>query len=119
MKDFLKILFSMFLLTTLCSCAHEPSPISEIDNGIQQSVAELEDYAVNNMDMDTDKQLLLQGAKDCAARASALAKVCVVSAEKCDTEKSKLKLERNGLFLLVIVLAAFILYRPLRKVLGL
>ena len=103
----------------LSGCVKETSPATEINEGIQQSVAELTDYAKNNMVMDTDKQLLLQGAKDCAARADALTKTCNVSIEKCQAEKSKLKLERNGLAGIVLLLIGFIIYRPARKLFGL
>ena len=93
MKDFIKFIITVFLGLLfagllLTGCAREPNPINEINGGIQQSVKDLTDYATNNMVMDTDKQFLLQGAKDCAARADALAKNCNVSIEKCETEKN-------------------------------
>lgn len=111
--------YYVILALCLCACVKEQNPITEINNGIQQSVSELVDYANNNMIIDTDKQMLLQGAKDCAARADAMTKTYEVSIEKCATEKSKLKLERNGLLITVLLLGAFILYKPIRKFLPL
>ena len=124
MKDFIKFIITIFLGlllvgALLTGCAREPNPINEINDGIQQSVKDLSDYAQNNMVMDTDKQFLLQGAKDCAARADALAKNCNVSIEKCETEKSKLRLERNGLFGILLLLVGFMIYKPVRKFLHL
>lgn len=124
MKDFIKFIITIFLGlllvgALLTGCTREPNPINEINDGIQQSVKDLSDYAQNNMVMDTDKQFLLQGAKDCAARADALAKNCKVSIEKCETEKSKLRLERNGLFGILLLLVGFMIYKPVRKFLHL
>lgn len=114
------------LIITLCltallliGCAREPNPITEINNGIQQSVNELVDYAENNMEIDTDKKFLIQGAKDCAARADAMTATYNVSMEKCASEKSKLKLERNGLFIVLLALVGFMIYKPIRKLFGL
>ena len=104
------------LAVLLCGCVSKVDPITEINNGIQQSVSELSEYAHNNMQMDADKKLLLQGAKDCAARADAMTHTYTVAMEKCSTEKSKLKLERNGLFGIVLVLL-FIMFRsPLKNI---
>ena len=69
MKDFIKFIVTVFLGLLfagllLTGCTREPNPINEINGGIQQSVKDLTDYATNNMVMDTDKQFLLQGAKD-------------------------------------------------------
>lgn len=124
MKDFIKFIVTVFLGLLLVGllltgCARESNPINEINSGIQQSVKDLADYATNNMVMDTDKQFLLQGAKDCAARADALAKNCNVSIEKFETEKSKLRLERNGLFGILLLLVGFMIYKPVRKFLHL
>ena len=113
-------LFSILLLGLLFSgCAREQNPITEINNGIQQSTQELVDYAQNNMVMDADKQLLLRGAKDCAARADAMTKTYEVSMEKCATEKSKLKLERNGLGVILILVVGFMFRGSIRKFLHL
>lgn len=115
------LLIGTLLVTALflMGCAKEVNPITEINNGIQQSVNDLVDYAYNNMEMDTDKQFLIQGAKDCAARADAMTSTYNVSMEKCATEKSKLKLERNGLGIILLVLVGFIIYKPIRKFLHL
>lgn len=124
MKDFIKFIVTMFLGLLfvgllLTGCAREPNPINEINGGIQQSVNELVDYATNNMVMDTDKQFLLQGAKDCAARADAMSKTCAAKIDTCTAEKSKLKLERNGLALIMLLLIGFIVHKPIRKFLHL
>lgn len=111
---------SILVLTLLLSgCAREPNPITAINNGIQQSANELVDYAQNNMVIDTDKQMLIQGVKDCAARADAMTKTYEVSMEKCATEKSKLKLERNGLGVILILVVGFMFRGSIRKFLHL
>lgn len=107
--------FFLFIFL-LCGCANKVDPITEINNGIQQSISELSEYAQNNMQMDADKKLLLQGAKDCAARADAMTRTYTVSMEKCSAEKSKLKLERNGLFGIVLILIFIIFRSPLKSV---
>lgn len=107
------------MLNTLYGCARDPNPLTEINNGIQQNANEIIDYAKNNMAIDTDKQFLIEGIKDCAARADAMTKTYTVSMEKCATEQSKLKLERNGLFILVLILAGAMLYKSIRKFLPL
>ena len=113
-------LFSILLLGLLFSgCAREQNPITEINNGIQQNVSELVDYAQNNMVIDTDKQMLIQGVKDCAARADAMTKTYEVSMEKCAAEKSKLKLERNGLGTILILVVVFMFRGSIRKFLHL
>lgn len=124
MKDFIKfiatvtvglILFGLLLT----GCARDTNPITEINNGIQQSVHDIVDYAENNMIIDTDKKLLLEAMKDCAARADAMTSTYNVSIEKCATEKSKLKLERNILGVILLLLVGFVVYKPIRKILGL
>ena len=62
-------------LALLSGCSRQ-TPVSEINNEIQHEVTELVDYANNNMVMDSDKQLLLNGARHCAARANDLVKTC-------------------------------------------
>lgn len=115
----MKRLSVLFLILLLCGCAREQNPITAINNGIQQSANELVDYAQNNMVIDTDKQILIQGVKDCAARADAMTKTYEVSIEKCATEKSKLKLERNGLIGILILLVGFMFRGSIRKFLHL
>ena len=112
----MKRVFVAFLLLVLTACARDPNPITEINNGIQQSIAELEDYAQNNMIIDADKKLLLQGAKDCAARADAMTSTYNVSIEKCSAEKAKLKLERNGLAGILLLLLFFIFRTQIKSV---
>lgn len=113
-------LFSILLLGLVFSgCARKTDPVTEINNGIQQSANELVDYAQNNMVIDTDKQMLIQGVKDCAARADAMTKTYEVSIEKCATEKSKLKLERNGLGVILILVVGFMFRGSIRKFLHL
>lgn len=121
MKEFIKFVGTVFigLLLTgllLTGCARDADPITEINNGIQQSVADLVDYAQNNMVMDTDKQFLIQGAKDCAARADAMTKTYEASISKCAAEKSKLKTERNGLGILLILVVLWLLKSPLKNI---
>lgn len=110
--------FTILLILTvlLNGCARRPDPVTEINNGIQTSVNELVDYAHNNMTMDTDKQLLLQGVKDCAARADAMTKTYSATIEKCSAEKSKLKLERNTLFGVLVLLIGFMLRGSLKTI---
>ena len=60
MKHFTIFLLLLLIGTLLVGCARKPNPINEINDGIQQSVKEVVDYAQNNMTMDTDKQFLLQ-----------------------------------------------------------
>ena len=68
-----------FLIVMLClwlaGCSRT-TPASEINNEIQHEVTELVDYAHNNMTMDSDKQLLLNGARHCASRANDLTRTC-------------------------------------------
>lgn len=80
-----------FLVMLLCGCSHS-TPISDINDGIQNDVSELVDYANNNMVMDADKQLLLNGARQCAARANDMQKLCeeMVNSYKKETAGWKL-----------------------------
>lgn len=104
------------LLFIMTGCTKQTNPITEINDGIQQSVSELVDYANNNMDMDSDKQFLLQGAKDCAARANAMTQAYKSSIEACHANQSKLKLERNGLGVIIVLLVLFMLRSPLKSI---
>ena len=47
----------IFLVMLLAGCSRQ-SPVSDINHDIQEDVAQLVDYANNNMEMDADKQLL-------------------------------------------------------------
>lgn len=113
MKHFTILLIFSVLLS---GCTRHTNPITEINDGIQQSVSELVDYANNNMLMDADKKLLLEGAKDCAARADAMTKTYETSLTKCETEKNKLKLERNGLIGIIILLVLFMFRKPVKSI---
>lgn len=119
MKEFIRFVVVVGLSCMLTACMHDENPVSEINDSIQQNVKDLIDYANNNMEIDSDNQFLIQGLKDCAGRADAMAKVCNISSDKCSVEKNKLKLERNGLFVFVLLLIGIILYKPIRKFLPL
>ena len=112
----MKVLSILGLTLLLSGCAREPNPITEINNGIQQTANELVDYAKNNMVIDTDKQFLIQGVKDCAARADAMTKTYEASLDTCYANQSKLKLERNGLMLIIVLLVFFIFRSPLKSI---
>lgn len=121
MKEFIKIIGTVFLGLILIGllltgCSRDTNPVTEINNGIQQSVSELVDYAQNNMVIDTDKQFLIQGVKDCAARADAMTKTYEASLDTCYANQSKLKLERNGLMLIIVLLVFFIFRSPLKSI---
>lgn len=110
----------LFVLMLLGGCArHATSPATTINDGLQQDVAQLIDYANNNMADDPDIKLLKTGLKDCAARADAIVQTCNLDAEKCDAEKGKLRTERNALAVVLIFLLLYVAGRPIRKVLGL
>lgn len=109
----------LILCVALSACAKTTNPVTNINDALQQDVAEIINYAQSNMEIDTDKQLLINGLKDCAARAGAMEQTCATVLEKCQIEQNKLKLERNGLFVIIIGLIGFILYRPIRKLFGL
>ena len=94
------------LALILAGCASKPEPITNINDDIQQGVAELVDYANNNMDIDADKKLLLEGAKNCAAKADALTQACTARIETCEAQTNKAKAERNTLALVLLLLAA-------------
>lgn len=97
---------AIIMAIALTACAKEPNPITEINDGIQQDVHELVDYANNNMIIDADKKLLLEGAKSCAAKADALTKACEAQISKCEAETDRAKAERNTLALILALLAA-------------
>ena len=66
---------ALVLVALLAGCSRS-TPVSDINNEIHTEVSELVDYAHNNMEMDADKQLLLNGARHCAARANDMARTC-------------------------------------------
>lgn len=94
----------------LTGCAKDPDPVADINTGIQENAQQLIDYANNNMEMDADKQLLVQGIKDCAGRADALTQTCEATISKHQAETSKAKAERNTLALVLILLVAIKLF---------
>lgn len=104
------------LVFMLFGCAKTPDPIADINDNIQQGVGELADYANNNMDMDADKKLLLEGAKNCAAKAETLTKACQAQISQYKSEVVKAKTERNALALVLIVLAGLFIARSLKKI---
>lgn len=103
------IILFVFMLLGGCT-RHTINPVSDINTGIQDDVAQLVDYANNNMVMDSDKQLLLNGAKDCAARADAMAQQCEVGISACEAKTDTAKAERNTLALVLILLVAIKLF---------
>ena len=107
MKRFTVLLVLTILLT---GCAKDPDPVSTINDGLQQDVAQLIDYANNNMTDDADTKLLITGLKDCAARADAMTTQHDASIKQCQAETSKAKAERNTLALVLILLVAIKLF---------
>lgn len=112
----LVLFFGLGFICLLSGCARHTDPINEINDNIQQSVVELVDYAQNNMDIDTDKQFLINGVKDCAARADAMTATYTASMETCRANQSKLKLERNGLVVIIALLVFFMFRTPLKTI---
>ena len=86
----------------LAGCAKQTDPVSDINDQLQQDVAQLIDYANNNMADDADIRLLKTGLKDCAARADAATKQHATSIKLCQAETSKARTERNILALVLI-----------------
>lgn len=82
---------ALFIVMALAGCSRT-TPTADINHEIQTEVAELVDYANNNMEMDADKQLLLNGARHCAMRANDMVHVCdqTVSAYRKETAGWKL-----------------------------
>lgn len=101
----------LIVAITLAGCAtKEPDPVSTINDQLQQDVAQLIDYANNNMADDPDTRLLKTGLKDCAARADAATKQHETSIKQCQAETSKARAERNTLALVLILLVAIKLF---------
>lgn len=96
-------LVGVFLIMALAGCSRS-TPTSEINQQIQDEVAQLVDYANNNMEMDADKQLLINGARHCAMRASDLEKVCTQTVSAYRTETAAWKLAT----VLIAIIAAFL-----------
>ena len=98
------------MLVLLTGCAKQTDPVSVINDGLQQDVAQLIDYANNNMADDTDTKLLITGLKDCAARADAMTKQHETSIKQCQAETSKARAERNTLALVLILIVGIKLF---------
>lgn len=98
------------LAIILAGCAKQTDPVSDINDQLQQDVAQLIDYANNNMADDSDTRLLKTGLKDCAARADAATKQHETSIKQCQAETSKARAERNTLALVLILLVAIKLF---------
>lgn len=90
------------ILMLLTGCAKQPDPVTAINDQLQQDVAQLIDYANNNMGDDPDTMLLKTGLKDCAARADAATKQHETSIKQCQAETEKARAERNTLALVLI-----------------
>ena len=102
----------MLILTVLISGCAKPTPTENI---IGQHV-QLVDEALSDPALSNEAKSAL---KTCRAGLLSAQETHQTEISKCDAEKSKLKTERNGLFLAVLLLAGFILYRPTRKLFGL
>ena len=104
----LLLVLGMTLL--LCGCAKQADPVASINDDIQLGVAELVDYANNNMTMDADKQLLLNGARDCASKANALTHQHEAQIKTCEAKTEKAVAERNTLALVLFLLVCIKLF---------
>lgn len=100
----------LFGILWLAGCAKHTDPVASINDNIQLSVAELVDYANNNMTMDADKQMLLNGAKDCAFKANALAHQHEAQIKTCEAKTEKAVAERNTLALVLFLLVCIKLF---------
>lgn len=104
----LLIVLGMTLL--MCGCAKHVDPVTDINNDIQQGVAELVDYANNNMVMDADTKLLVDGARACASKANALTHQHEAQIKTCNANTDKAVAERNMLALILILLVCIKLF---------
>ena len=100
----------LIVVLILAGCAKEPDPVTTINDQLQQDVAQLIDYANNNMGTDPDTELLKTGLKDCAARADAATKQHETSIKACQAETDKARAERNTLAIVLILLVAIKLF---------
>ena len=108
----MKKVIILLILTVLISGCAKPTPTENI---IGQHV-QLVDEALSNPTLSNEAKGAL---KTCRAGLLSAQETHQAEISKCDAEKSKLKTERNGLFLAVLLLAGFMLYRPVRKLFGL
>ena len=102
------VIFLVMLLLGGCS---RKSPVSDINDEIQQEVVQLVDYANNNMEMDSDKQLLLNGARHCAARANDMERTCAETIKAYKAESAGWKLATT----LVSIIAGLLGFLWIRK----
>lgn len=93
---------AIFLIMLLAGCSRQ-SPVSDINHDIQEDVAQLIDYANNNMTIDADKQLLINGARACASRANAMEKACVAQITACEKENTTWKLSTGMASLVALI----------------
>lgn len=113
MKHFCKIRFAILLiLTVLISGCAKTTPTENI---IGQHV-QLVDEALSDPTLSNEAKSAL---KTCRAGLLSAQETHQAEISKCDAEKSKLKTERNGLFLAVLLLVGFMIYKPVRKFLHL
>ena len=108
----MKNIIQLLIITILLSACAKPTPTENI---IGQHV-QLVDEALVNPTLSNDAKSAL---KTCRAGLLSAQETYKTEIAKCDAEKSKIQTQRNGLFLLVLLLAGFILYRPARKLFGL
>lgn len=94
----------------IMGCAKQPDPVSTINTSLQQDVAQLIDYANNNMGNDPDTELLKTGLKDCAARADAMDKQHSAQIATCQAETGRVRAERNTLALILIAVVLIRLF---------
>lgn len=113
----MKFAILLILTVLLSGCTNKQDPVDNINDGIQQNANELIDYANNNMVIDADKQLLIQGVKDCAARADAMAQACSARVETCKIQTEKTKEERNTFALAFFGLIVLLLWNKFKHLL--
>ena len=113
-KNYIAIIAAWFLMVmiamSLTGCAKQ-TPVSDINNELQQEVSELVDYANNNMEMDSDKQMLLNGARHCAARANDMERTCAETIKAYKAESAGWKLATT----LVSIIAGLLGFLWIRK----
>lgn len=102
----------LLILTVLISGCAKTTPTENI---IGQHV-QLVDEALSDPTLSNEAKGAL---KTCRAGLLSAQETHQAEISKCEAEKSKLKTERNGLFLVVLLLVGFMLYRPVRKLFGL
>lgn len=93
---------ALLLVMLLAGCSRQ-SPVSDINHDIQDDVAQLVDYAQNNMQIDADKQLLINGARACASRANAMEKACTAQITACEKENTTWKLSTVSASILALL----------------